>query len=163
MPDIKPLVPDEWERLKKIRLAALQESPDAFLSTYDKENAFSDKEWQAEFDRGIWHVCTRSGRLIGLVGVTRERETPSDERFLEYIWVAPGSRREHVALEMVGAVLDDLRVAGVRTVYLWVLDGNEVAVLLYQRLGFVSTGRRQPIEARPGRTEEQMKLVFGGG
>ena len=104
-----------------------------------------------------------NGHPIGLLGVTRERDTPPHECFLEYIWVAPRHRRGRVALRMVGTVLDELRAAGVRTVYLWVLDGNVVAVRLYQRLGFVSTGLRQPIEGRPGRTEEQMRLVLDGG
>ncbi|HUJ04980.1 MAG TPA: GNAT family N-acetyltransferase [Streptosporangiaceae bacterium] len=45
-----------------------------------------------------------------------------------------------MALTMVRSVLSDLRASGIRTVYLWVLDGNDPAVGLYVRLGFVSTG-----------------------
>jgi hypothetical protein len=34
---------------------------------------------------------------------------------------------------MLNAVLDQLRAAGVRTAFLWVLDGNDVAVHLYKQ------------------------------
>jgi hypothetical protein len=45
-----------------------------------------------------------------------------------------------------------------RTAFLWVLDGNEVAMRVYRRAGFMSTNHRQPLVARPGRTEERLYL-----
>jgi RimJ/RimL family protein N-acetyltransferase len=62
---------------------------------------------------------------------------------------------------MLTVVLDHLRTAGVRTAYLWVLDGNEVAMRLYKRAGFIRTNHRQPLAARPGRTEERLYLNLG--
>lgn len=162
MSDIEHLKPDQWEELKDIRLRALKESPDAFLATYEEEFGYFADRWQAEFDRGKWYVCVRDGQPTGLLGVTREPDTPHDECFLEYIWVSPDRRREHVASDMVSAVLDDLRITGVRTVYLWVLDGNDTAVGLYERLGFTRTGFIQPLPDRPERSEERMKLVLDG-
>jgi hypothetical protein len=44
---------------------------------------------------------------------------------------------------------------------LWVLDGNEVAMRLYQRAGFTTTNYRQPLAARPGRTKERFYLNLG--
>jgi hypothetical protein len=65
-----------------------------------------------------------------------------------------GSRQ----IEHIAAVLEGLRARGMRTAFLWVLDGNEVAMRLYQRAGFMSTNHRQPLVARPGRTEERLYL-----
>jgi ribosomal protein S18 acetylase RimI-like enzyme len=62
---------------------------------------------------------------------------------------------------MIASVLDRLRARGVRTAFLWVLDGNEVAMRVYRRAGFVSTNHRQPLAARPGRTEERLYLNLG--
>jgi ribosomal protein S18 acetylase RimI-like enzyme len=81
-----------------------------------------------------------------------------DQCYLEYMWVAPKCRRSGLALRMLAVVLDRLRARGVRTVYLWVLDGNEPAARLYKSAGFVSTSLRQPLPADPGRSEEQMHL-----
>jgi hypothetical protein len=41
---------------------------------------------------------------------------------------------------------------------LWVLDGNDVAMRLYERVGFTRNNHRQPLEARPGRSEERLRL-----
>ena len=59
---------------------------------------------------------------------------------------------------MIVDVLDGLRARGMRTAFLWVLDGNEVAMSVYRRAGFMSTNHRQPLVARPGRTEERLYL-----
>ncbi len=62
---------------------------------------------------------------------------------------------------MIVDVLDGLRARGMRTAFLWVLDGNEVAMSVYRRAGFMSTNHRQPLVARPGRTEERLYLNLG--
>jgi ribosomal protein S18 acetylase RimI-like enzyme len=155
---VEVLTEEEWFRLRDIRLSALRESPDAFLSSFAHEAAYREERWRAEFARGEWAVAVTSNRAVGLVGATRESHTPGDERYLEYIWVAPGSRRSGVASMLLRTVLDHLRDSGVLTVWLWILDGNERAMRLYQRFGFFSTNERQPLTANPARSEERMRL-----
>jgi ribosomal protein S18 acetylase RimI-like enzyme len=79
-------------------------------------------------------------------------------RYLEYIWVAPESRRSGVASMLLRTVLDHLRDPGVLTVWLWILDGNERAMRLYRRFGFLSSSERQPLTGDPPRSEERMRL-----
>jgi len=161
MPDIKLLVPDQWPVLRDIRLAALRDSPHSFLSSYQIEEAFGEVRWRAEFDRGEWAVSIQDDQAAGIVGCTREPDTSPYECYLEYIWVAPRWRNKGVAHNMLTVVLDRLRESGVRTAYLWVLDGNDAAVRLYKSVGFVSCDQRQPLAARPGRTEELMRFDLG--
>ena len=158
MPDIKLLVPDEWPVLRDMRLAALRESPNAFLATYENEKGFDELRWRAEFGRGEWIMSLQGDEPAGIVGCTREVDTPPDECYLEYIWVAPEWRNKGVAHNMITDVLDYLRKSGMRRAYLWVLDGNDAAVRLYTGVGFISSNNRQPLEARPGRTEERMQF-----
>jgi hypothetical protein len=47
---------EEWVVLREMRLAALQESPTAFLSSYSEESAYKEREWRAEFERGEWTI-----------------------------------------------------------------------------------------------------------
>jgi ribosomal protein S18 acetylase RimI-like enzyme len=155
---VEVLTEEEWFRLRDIRLSALAESPDAFLSSFAREAAYREERWRAEFARGEWAVVVTSDRAVGLVGATRESRTPADERYLEYIWVAPGSRRSGVASMLLRTVLDRLRDSGVLTVWLWILDGNERAMHLYRRFGFRSTNERQPLTADPARSEERLRL-----
>jgi ribosomal protein S18 acetylase RimI-like enzyme len=158
MLDIKLLGPDEWLTLRDIRLSALRDSPRSFLSTYDLEEAYDGTRWQAEFTRGDWHVGVQAGEAIGLLGVTREPDTPPDQCYLEFLWVSPEYRRSNVATRMLTTVLDRLKKGGVRTAFLWVLDGNDAAVRLYKKIGFVSTNYIQPLLAHPGRSEERMQI-----
>ena len=162
----KLLSPPEREVLRGTRLTALQDSPDAFLADYDKEKEFGDREWRAtEFDRGDWYVglteASPGTAPVSLLGITREPTTPGHECFLEYLWVAPEHRRRGVASEMINQVLERLKRSGIRTVFLWVLDGNDRAVRLYERLGFVRCNVRQPLPDRPERSEELMRLNLG--
>ena len=165
MLDIKLLTPDDWWTLRKIRLSALRESSHAFLSTYQKESGYDEPRWRTEFARGDWYVgmvrVESADKKVCIAGVTRELGTPAHQCFLEYVWVAPKFRRQGVAFSMINEILDRLKLSGVRTVFLWVLDGNSSATRLYKRLGFVSCNHRQPLEELPGRSEELMQLHLG--
>jgi ribosomal protein S18 acetylase RimI-like enzyme len=161
MTDIKHLAPNEWLMLRDVRLLALQDSPQAFLATYKQENAYSMRRWQAEFARGNWTVGLVDDKPVSLLGATREPGTPTHQCYLEYLWVSPVCRRNGIARAMLTVVIERLRVAGARTVFLWVLDGNDAALHLYQGMGFVSTNHRQPLPEQPARSEERMRLELG--
>jgi ribosomal protein S18 acetylase RimI-like enzyme len=160
MPDIILLTADEWVKLRKIRLTALRESPQAFLSTYARESVYEADRWRAEFIRGNWYTGIVMGGPVSLLGVTREPGMPVHERYLEYLWVSPEHRRSGMAIEMLKVVLKRLRAAKVRTVFVWVLDGNDAARNLYERIGFVDSNHRQPLAERPGHSEERLILTL---
>lgn len=163
MPHIELLTSDDWLRLKEVRLFALQDSPDSFLSSYDREKDYSRDRWLAEFDRGDWHIGIIGLRIVSFLGVTREPNMPSEECYLEYLWVSQDRRRAGFASHIVTVALERLRESGVTTAFLWVLNGNDAAVRLYRKLGFSSTGLRQPLAELPGRYEEQLRLDLARG
>ncbi len=145
--------------MRDIRLSALHESPQAFLATYAEEREFTEDRWRAEFMRGSWNVGIEAGQPVSLVGITREPDSPADECYLGYLWVAPQFRGRGTAFQLINHVLVRLKKSGMRTVFLWVLDGNDSAMRLYQRLGFIRSNYRQPLPA--GRSEERMHLDLG--
>jgi ribosomal protein S18 acetylase RimI-like enzyme len=156
---VKVLTEDEWPVLRDIRLSALEESPQAFLSSFGHEAAYDEGRWRSEFMRGEWLVVIAGDQVIGLLGATMEEPArPSHERYLEYLWVWPGARRSGVGSMLLRTVLDRLRDSGVRTVWLWILDGNDSALRLYQGFGFQSTNERQRLAADPARSEERLRL-----
>jgi ribosomal protein S18 acetylase RimI-like enzyme len=159
---VEVLTENDWHRLRDIRLTALSADPTAFLSSHDTEAAYDERRWRREFARGEWHVvvtgaaCNSPG--AGLIGVTRVPCMTSQECFLEYFWVAERIRGAGVGSLLLGTVLDRLRAAGVHTVWLWVLDGNDDVMRLYRRFGFQSTNVRQPLPGSPERVEEKLRL-----
>jgi ribosomal protein S18 acetylase RimI-like enzyme len=150
----------EWVILREMRLAALRESPGAFLSSYSDESAYEEQKWRAEFRRGEWTIEVRNDKAIALVGITREQCTPPNECYLEYMWVSPGFRRRGVATDLIKNVLRRLLNRGFATIWLWVLDGNEPARRFYEKCGFISTRQIQRPHRSPSRSEELMSLTF---
>lgn len=139
-----------------MRLTALKESPDSFLSTYEGEQECREREWRAEFSRGEWTVADQRGIPVGLLGTTGEAGTPPDERFLEYLWVAPEVRRSGVASMLITEAIQRLQQSGVSTLRLWVLDGNEPARRFYSKHGFALAGIQQPVMHSIRQYEELM-------
>lgn len=156
------LGPEDWPILRDLRLSALRESPHCFLSGYDRECHFGRQRWLAEFSRGDWHIALSDGQPAGLIGVTREPGDPDSQCYLEYLWVVPLARGTGFALSFLLDVLGQLRATGVRTVLLWVMDGNLPAARLYGKAGFESVGQPVPLAARPGRSEQLFRLEFAG-
>jgi ribosomal protein S18 acetylase RimI-like enzyme len=155
---VEVLTENEWRRLRDIRLTALNTDPTAFLSSHETELAHPEPRWRQEFSRGEWYVMCAGGQDVGLVGATRGPDLPPHECDLEFLWVAPESRRAGAATILLRTVLDRLRDAGVRTAWLWILNGNDPALRLYEQFGFQSTNRRQPLPKQPSRYEERMRL-----
>jgi ribosomal protein S18 acetylase RimI-like enzyme len=155
---VEVLTEDEWPRLQSIRLAALHEDPSAFLFSHEEEATYGEQQWRQEFSRGQWNIMVSDHKEIGLLGVTREEAMSEQECYLEYLWVAPDFRRVGLASLLLRTVLAGLLASGVHTVWLYILDGNEPAMRLYQRFGFQSTNERVELPDHPARGEERLKL-----
>ena len=155
---VEVLTEDEWPRLQSIRLVALHEDPSVFLFSEEKEATYGEQEWRQEFSRGQWNIMVSDHEDIGLLGVTREETMSEQECFLEYLWIARGFRRDGVASLLLRKVLARLRASGVHTVWLYILDGNDPAMKLYQSFGFQSTNERVELPYHSAGGEELLKL-----
>ncbi len=155
---VEVLTEDEWPRLQSIRLVALHEDPSVFLFSHEKEATYGEQEWRQEFSRGQWNIMVSDHEDIGLLGVTREETMSEHECFLEYLWVAPDFRQAGLASSLLSTALARLRALGVRTVWLYILDGNEPAMRLYRRFGFRSANKRILLPDHPAGGEELLKL-----
>jgi ribosomal protein S18 acetylase RimI-like enzyme len=162
IPRIEILACDDWSGLRDIRLSALRDSPGSFLATEEQESGYNEQRWRTELARGHWHVGVMDGLQVSLLGATREPGRPAHERFLEYLWVSPGLRRSGIGFQFFSLILDRLQAGGVRTVFLWVLNGNDVATRLYRKAGFDPVGQPVPLTARPGRSEQLFRLDLAG-
>ncbi|WP_171172249.1 GNAT family N-acetyltransferase [Streptomyces sp. I05A-00742] len=149
----RPLDPDEWRLYRSVRLTALADTPEAFGSTWDRENAFPEELWRERLSRRNTFLAERRGEACGLVGVV-----PTGPRTAELVslWVAAGARGTGAGGLLVDAAVGWAADRGLAEIRLWVTDGNDRAERLYRRKGFARTGESQPLRADDDLTESAM-------
>jgi ribosomal protein S18 acetylase RimI-like enzyme len=159
--DVRPLSAMEWPQLRMARLRALQESPEAFISEYERESGWSKREWLAMFESALWVVARNRGRIVGLARSSREAAQPW-QRHVESVWVEPHFRRRGITRRLIEGLIEGEHGAGVSELVIWVIEGNDRARRAYERFGFKPTGERQPLPGG-GRGEERLLLRIDDG
>lgn len=153
---------DEWRLAAEVRLRALQEDPDVFGSSAERELRFTERHWRMRLrSSATWVAVDDDGVGRGMVTMILEPGSPVDDRHVVGLWVAPEARRRGVGWALLDAVRAAARDEGARTVSLWVVDDNHAAGDLYVRAGFARTGESHPSQREPGRVEERLVLEVG--
>lgn len=163
--EVRRVTSTDAARLKRVRLAALEDAPSAFGSTHEAEATQSDDDWAQRAIAGsggsgrATFFAQLDDQIVGLVGGHRETQaSPVVE--LVSMWVAPHVRGHGVGALLVEAVTTWARETNATKVSLWVTSGNTPAELLYESKGFVRTGERQPLPSDPSRDEARMDLTL---
>ena len=154
--DIRTTRKDDWTLLKRIRLAALRDTPTAFGVSYQAAAADSDAQWQvrAAGERTQFWLALDDGRPVGLVGAGF-RDASRYE--LIAMWVEPAARGKGVADELVAAVKARAVALGLEALFLEVAPENTRAVQFYQRHGFVFLDEWEPIDSHPHILAQSMR------
>ncbi|WP_344255993.1 GNAT family N-acetyltransferase [Terrabacter carboxydivorans] len=139
--------PDDWQRLRAVRLAALAESPEMFGSNLAKEQAFDEAEWRRRAARPATFLASRDGVDVGMAGVYEF----DGEWFVMGMWLAPAARGTGVVEALVHACESTAQAAGAATLALGVMEDNPRGRRAYVRLGYHYTGEREHV--RDGRDE----------
>lgn len=133
---------------RDVRLAALLDAPSAFGSTHAREAALSDADWlqrvgQWQSDRATALLAWDDATPCGIVAAYVDQADASVAHLVS-MWVAPTHRHRGIGRLLVGAVLDWADRRSIAVVQLMVTATNDSAQRLYERLGFVATGRSEP-------------------
>jgi ribosomal protein S18 acetylase RimI-like enzyme len=133
---------------KAIRLRALQDAPGAFGSTYAKESRLTDAEWEDRALRwgnsqSVCYLAMDGAEACGIAGSFLD-ENDATRAHLISMWTAPTHRRRGTGGLLVNEILGWAAGQGANTLQLMVTSKNQAAILFYDRLGFVMTGRTEP-------------------
>ncbi len=156
--------PDDGERYREVRLAALRDSPFAFASTYEEEAVLPDaqwREWASQRAGGdsnaVFFALDSSDRPIGIVAVFYPETRPADAELVS-MWVAPEARGGGVGGRLVDTAIRWATETRAESVWLWVTRDNDAARQLYQRKGFALTGEYTSLPSDPCALEDRMVL-----
>jgi GNAT superfamily N-acetyltransferase len=136
--------------LRRLRLRALTDAPDAFATTFEDEAARPESHWRelaagSELgdDAAVW-VAVRRELWLGMVAARwfdRERGVVQ----LWGMWVDASLRGRGVGERLVAEVQGWAALRNARVVRLGVLQGAPGAAGFYARLGFTPTGETRPL------------------
>ncbi|MCG6498483.1 N-acetyltransferase [Kitasatospora sp. A2-31] len=155
---------EDWEHLRRVRLAQLLDTPMAFAETHATALAFGEDEWRSRTARVNEPGC------IGLVAVDEAGEwvgtmisfaSGPGSAVLVGVWVDPGHRgRERgVADRLLDGIVAWARTAaGARRLVLTVHEDNPRATAFYERRGFAFTGASEPYVLDPDSRLAEMVL-----
>ena len=157
---IRRVMPADAALYREIRLAGLRDSPEAFGSTFGRENAqpllwFCDRLHASQVFGAF-----RSTAVLGIAGFAiREGEKETHKGLLWGMYVRPDTRNAGVGRQLVEAVIDYAR-DHVEVIQLSVVSGNERARRLYARLGFVEYGVEKNSLKQGGRYYDEILMAL---
>jgi ribosomal protein S18 acetylase RimI-like enzyme len=145
---IKLLGRNDWRDLRSVRLAALRDSPDAFVARLDDELARSPREWRVVIERSAWAGAWVDERIVAIACLSAAEPDEPKRPFVESVWVTPQHRRQGLVQAMLHELEKPARAERATHLQLWVLETNQVARDAYLKLDF------HPV---PERAQDSMK------
>lgn len=138
---ITQLPPTRWQDYKKLRLEAIQDSPQSFLSTVEETEAETDQSWQDKI-ANMFFALNEADQLVGMAGTYSEnKDKLRHVANVVSVYVAPAYRRQGVGKQLLLAVLAHLQSQPqVKKIQLGVITTQQEAYRLYESVGFKRVG-----------------------
>ena len=140
-PDAKPIAL-QGKTVPSLRLARVEDA--SLLSTLHGQ--CFETAWTPEMLRA---ACA-SGSSTTLIAENRDEacgfiqaQAAADEAEILTLCVLPMLQRHGLAMLLLGGLVADLKMRGIKTLFLEVASGNGAALGLYRRAGFKEIGRRK--------------------
>jgi ribosomal protein S18 acetylase RimI-like enzyme len=154
----------DWASHRDLRLAMLQDAPDAFWTTYDDVAGYTDEQWQRSLTGPARFLQARAadGTPLGTLGVLPQGYAdtiplPFDAGNLVAMYVVTGARGRGVGDLLMGGARQLALDLGRTRLLLEVSSDNAPAIALYERTGFRFTGNTVPHPRRADLVEREME------
>jgi ribosomal protein S18 acetylase RimI-like enzyme len=162
MTQIRAICETDGSLLRALHLRMYADSPDAFSETLEAARALTPPEWEArsrhfaDASNAIAFVAMQKqepvGFIAGYVGRFHDGAMNWDYRdtvTLARAWVDSAFRRRGIGQRLVEAGRSWARERQAKTLAVQVTENNGPAIGFYVKLGFVDTGRREPLLSNP--------------
>lgn len=141
--NVRDLTESDWPTYRELRLAALQESPGAFVGTYADESQQNDEFWRNRIGQAHRFVAERETAPVGVVGLGAHGDDPEDGEVFD-LWVTPDARASRVAMTLVATAARQAADEGRTRLFFWVLSESAPAIAFAGNFGFRPTSQRRP-------------------
>lgn len=150
--EIRPVKHGEAADLRKLRLRALRDAPDAYFGSLDSEQRLPLSHWEdwATSEDKVMLVAVEGGDWLGMAGALVHPDKAGTVS-LWWLWVAPSVRGRGIARRLTDALAEWARERGAARLEVAVAENNEASMALCRGLGFVPTGERRTMASDPSR------------
>jgi RimJ/RimL family protein N-acetyltransferase len=151
---VELLAPDEWQRLRSIRLEALTDSGHAFGGTYEAESAEDESTWRLKFEKNDFLIASVNGKDAAMLYIEILKGDFGATCWIGGCWSNPKFRGKGL-MRALFTFIDrqdkDWKIQG-----LGVFTDNFSAIAAYEKLGFVKMGDDTASTRKPGKFFQRM-------
>ena len=140
---IKRIDQNNFLEYKKIRLEALINSPDSFLSNFQLEQNFSTQDWIEKLNHNYIFGYFIDNQIVACVGLNLETNPKTKHTATLFgMYILPNNRGKNIANELLNHVKKIAKDHGVSQLYLGCNAENIIAVKFYKKSGFKIYGTK---------------------
>lgn len=141
---IAKLPPSRWQDYKRLRLEAVENSPQSFLATAEETNNETQAEWKNKIEN-MFFAIDEKDNLVGMVGCYQEKLTKQKHiANIVSFYINPNFRRQGLGRELIKTAIDFAKTKKeIEKVQLGVITTQKPAIELYKSIGFVIIGEQK--------------------
>ncbi len=164
---VRAAVPGDEVSIAKVHVGAWQAAYGKFMNAQFlnalsvDEKAVMWKDTLINQGKGRYLVAEDDEDILGFVvyGPARDNDVADSACEVVALNVHPDYWRKGVGGRLLRAVLDDVSRQAYENAYLWVIDGNEAAIRLYERAGFARTDSIKVDDKHSGQPLREVRYV----
>jgi GNAT superfamily N-acetyltransferase len=138
------LSPDEWERLKKIRIRALRENPEAFGADLNEVETRSREDWIRDYAKEDYLVASINGVDAGMLYIEVLNGDHGATCWIGGCWTDPTYRGKGAMRALFDFIDKNASQKNWMRQGLGVWTDNYTAIKAYESLGFAFVGEKMP-------------------
>lgn len=147
---IRELTPDEWQTYKALRLEALENDPQAFVTTHAEAMAKSEEDWKRRLVATTSPLTLKlfallDGEAVGMMGLWQDAKKARLGNVDVFgVYVTPTHRGRGISKKLLLELIDRVKTeSSIKKILLAVHHGQIPAERLYKSVGFIKYGENE--------------------
>ena len=120
-----------------LRLEALKNEPNNFLSTFEEEIKYSNLDWQQKLQNSFWFGFFQENNLIAMISFEIAKKNKINHTAeIGSLYIKNSHRNLGIATKLIKFVENFAKQKNILQIYLGCNFNNKIAINLYKKLGY---------------------------